>query len=57
MKAEYANCRVIQKFPWLFLHLLPSILHAATLKNEFMFSAGCDEDVWGTNVKLFNCLT
>ena len=49
--------RLSKSFPWLFLHLTSLKVHAATPSNEFMFSAGCDEDVWGTNVKLSKCLT
>jgi len=57
MKAEYATRKVIRRFPWLFLHLTSLKVHVVTLSEEFMFSASCDEEVWGTNVKLSKCLT
>jgi hypothetical protein len=58
------TARLYNRFPWLSLHLPSLNVHVAMLRkkghslfNEIMFSAGCDEDVLGTNVlsKCFTC--
>ena len=45
MKAEYATCKVIKKVSLVIPAFAVPNVHVATLSNEFLFSAGCGEDV------------